>query len=114
MASIQEWNRDLNLKDLAPGQSVVLWVPRNARILEVASAQASSFDGKRQEITYTIRRGDTLSSIARHYQVSVADIMSWNNLSAGKRLRPGDRLRVFPSIRIDAYHGELPPTSVED
>ncbi len=31
--------------------------------------------------TYTVQKGDTLSKIAQNHQVTIADIMKWNNLS---------------------------------
>ncbi|HET9034318.1 MAG TPA: LysM peptidoglycan-binding domain-containing protein [Dokdonella sp.] len=44
--------------------------------------------------THTIRRGDTLSAIARHYGVRLADLLHWNALSNTSILRPGAILRV--------------------
>ena len=43
-------------------------------------------------IYYSVKKGDTLSSIARKYHVSVKDIKKWNNLSSdflqiGKKLK---------------------------
>jgi membrane-bound lytic murein transglycosylase D len=42
---------------------------------------------------YRVRRGDTLSSIARHHRVSVADLRAWNNLTQN-RITVGQRLRI--------------------
>jgi membrane-bound lytic murein transglycosylase D len=42
---------------------------------------------------YRVRRGDTLSSIARHHRVSVADLRSWNGLTQS-RITVGQRLRI--------------------
>jgi LysM repeat protein len=50
-------------------------------------------EGTSSEATYhTIRRGDTLSEIARRYGVSVRQLRSLNDLSSP--LQPGERLRV--------------------
>jgi LysM repeat protein len=35
-----------------------------------------------------------VSSIAKLYGVSVANVVRWNNLENGAAIRPGDRLRV--------------------
>lgn len=43
-------------------------------------------------IRHTVRKGDTLSSIARRYHVSVAKLKSWNN--GVKILRPGQHVYV--------------------
>ena len=43
--------------------------------------------------TYTIKRGDTLSSIARHFDVSVSDLKSWNKtLQKSGNIQPGKRI----------------------
>jgi membrane-bound lytic murein transglycosylase D len=49
----------------------------------------------RQSVTYTVKRGDTLSRIARTFKVAVADILSWNKLPSAHELKPGQRLVMF-------------------
>ncbi|MPY88146.1 MAG: LysM peptidoglycan-binding domain-containing protein [Luteitalea sp.] len=49
-----------------------------------------------QSLTYRVRRGDTLYDIARAFEVSVADLKTWNGLRSS-RLDPGDRLTIYPS-----------------
>ena len=46
---------------------------------------------------YTVRRGDTLYSIARRNSVTVAQLMSWNSLGGRAHVRPGQKLAVSPS-----------------
>jgi membrane-bound lytic murein transglycosylase D len=43
---------------------------------------------------HRIVRGDTLSAIARHYAISLADLLRWNALTTKSILRPGQTLRV--------------------
>ena len=45
---------------------------------------------------YRVKRGDTLSSIARLYDTTVAKIRSWNRLN-GNHIAPGDRLKILAS-----------------
>jgi len=42
---------------------------------------------------YTIRRGDTLASIARRFNVGEDDLLRWNNV-VPTRLQPGQRLNI--------------------
>lgn len=43
--------------------------------------------------TYTIKRGDTLSSIARHFDVGVSELKSWNKtLQKSSSIKPGKRI----------------------
>jgi membrane-bound lytic murein transglycosylase D len=44
---------------------------------------------------YTVRRGDTLSSIAQRFDVEPNDLFRWNKLSSKKHLRPGDKVSLF-------------------
>lgn len=46
-------------------------------------------------VSHTVRRGDTLSSIARRYHVKLASLKSWNH--GVKLLRPGQKILVAQS-----------------
>ena len=60
---------------------------------QISNATPIPTDGR--QITYVVRRGDTLSSIARILQVSVASLLSWNDLTARATIRPGQKLVAF-------------------
>ena len=44
-------------------------------------------------LMYRVKRGDTLASIARLYDTSVAMLKSWNGID-GSHIAPGDRLKI--------------------
>ncbi len=48
-------------------------------------------------LKYTVRRGETLASIARRYHVSVALLQKWN--SGVRKIKPGQRLSIVQSSR---------------
>lgn len=48
------------------------------------------------KMVHQVKRGETLSSVARLYRTTVASLKAWNRLS-GDRLMPGARLTVFAS-----------------
>jgi membrane-bound lytic murein transglycosylase D len=48
---------------------------------------------KQQQILYRVRRGETLSKIARRHNVTVADIKQWNK-GIGTSLRAGQKIRL--------------------
>lgn len=50
---------------------------------------------KVSKIVYKVKAGDTLSGIARRYDVPVARIRDWNKLSSGHVLRPGDQIKLM-------------------
>jgi membrane-bound lytic murein transglycosylase D len=58
----------------------------------VATAAAAELD----HTSYRVKRGDTLSAIARRFGVTVADLKAWNRLS-GTKLMPGARLAIRAS-----------------
>ena len=62
----------------------------SALVTDAPSAQQS----KEARLIYKVKRGDTLSSIARLFQTSVASLRRWNHL-AGSRISVGDRLLIF-------------------
>ena len=55
---------------------------------------------------YTIRRGDTMYSIALDHGLDYKELAAWNNLDDPRRIRPGQQLRIKPP----AGAGEAPVT----
>ncbi len=55
---------------------------------------AGSVAGGGSKTCYTVKKGDTLSHIARRYRVSVKQLMSWNHLRSDK-LRIGQKIYVY-------------------
>jgi membrane-bound lytic murein transglycosylase D len=62
---------------------------------------ASSSGAGARPVTYTVRRGDTLSAIARMFQVTVAQIADWNDLRNRSSIKPGQKL----TIRVSSSRG---------
>jgi membrane-bound lytic murein transglycosylase D len=50
-----------------------------------------------RQVTYTVRPGDTLYGIARLLQVTLHDLLGWNDMTAGTAIRPGQKLVAFVS-----------------
>jgi membrane-bound lytic murein transglycosylase D len=68
----------------------------NASAIAVKASAAS--DSSRR-VTYRVRRGDTLYSIARMLQVSVIELVGWNSMAGDHSLRPGQTLVAFVRSR---------------
>lgn len=60
-------------------------------------------DGFKKEdaLTYTVKEGDTLSSIAKTFGISVGDILESNNVE-GSLIRPGEELAILPVSKSGA------------
>ncbi len=66
------------------------------RILTNSTVNGSETRGA-GSITYTVRRGDTLSQIAAAYGVTVASIIEINNIQNPDLIFPGQKLRITDS-----------------
>ncbi|MFZ5586454.1 MAG: LysM peptidoglycan-binding domain-containing protein [Thermodesulfobacteriota bacterium] len=90
---ILRWNgKDAN--HLVPGQHLVLYVPQakaEAKV-EIKTAKAPR---EASEITYLVKKGDTIAGIARKFNVSQNDLKRWNRLRDSS-LSIGDKLTVRP------------------
>lgn len=78
---------------LHPGQVLTV---KQVKVTTRAVASAKGKKGMRK-ITYKVRRGDTLSSISRRYNVSVSQIKSWNARS--HKINPGQGLVLYVASR---------------
>ncbi|GAB5519659.1 MAG: LysM peptidoglycan-binding domain-containing protein [Rhodothermales bacterium] len=83
VSDLRNWN-NLRGSRINSGQRLSIYA-------ENPTAASSSSASKK--VTYRVRRGDTLSGIAKRYGVSVSEIRRWNNLS-GSRIRSGQRLTI--------------------
>ncbi|CAM2009174.1 LysM peptidoglycan-binding domain-containing protein [Acanthopleuribacter pedis] len=88
------WQRLANYNGLK--KSSVLQVGRRLRIPSGKTNKAGSSATKQAKVvTYRIRKGDTLSQIAKRYRVSVSQIKKWNKLGSSSRIHAGQTLRLY-------------------
>lgn len=83
-------NMELN-DTLRAGQRLVLTSQ------QASAPRAASSDGRR--VTYTVRAGDTLYSIARLLQVTVGELLGWNGIPKNAVIKPGQKLVAFVASR---------------
>jgi membrane-bound lytic murein transglycosylase D len=65
-----------------------------SRPISAPATVAASRHEPTATLMYRVKRGDTLSSIARLFDTTVARIRSWNRLNSN-RIAPGDRLKIL-------------------
>jgi membrane-bound lytic murein transglycosylase D len=99
---LARWNGIAPGDPIRPGQRLVVWLPQG-RGTEVTSAGPvpgglQHVAATRQRVNYSVRSGDSLSSIGRRFRVSVADIRRWNNLGNGNLIRPGQTLTLHVDV----------------
>ena len=86
-ANLKRWNK-LKSSRLKIGQRLIV---QPAGTGKTASKIASS--GKKPSTRYTVRRGDTLYSIASRFNVSVSELKDWNKLRSAS-LQAGHKLTI--------------------
>jgi membrane-bound lytic murein transglycosylase D len=79
-----------------------LLIPISARPITVAVMRttykpSSRLAGRSDPVVYRVRRGDTLYSIARRYNVLVNQLTKWNFINAKDILRLGQKLKIWPN-----------------
>jgi membrane-bound lytic murein transglycosylase D len=76
---------------LQPGQRLQVAGSGGSAASSAGTQQVAAKDGK---VNYKVRRGDTLSGIARRYAVTVRDLQAWNNMGRSTALRAGQFLTI--------------------
>jgi membrane-bound lytic murein transglycosylase D len=80
----------------------LLTIPVNPVCVPSVVAQSASAPEKKKKVKqavryYTVKRGDTLSSVARRFKVTTKVIAGWNNLNLKGILMPGKKIIVAKS-----------------
>ncbi|MCY8488743.1 N-acetylmuramoyl-L-alanine amidase [Bacillus atrophaeus] len=65
--------------------------------LKALGGKTSSSSGSSSGSTYTVKKGDTLSGIAKAQGVSVANLQSWNGIKDPNKIKVGQKLKLKSS-----------------
>jgi membrane-bound lytic murein transglycosylase D len=65
-----------------------LKIPKNS------SSYASS--SNKSPVDYKVKRGDSLWKISQIFNVSIRELMEWNNISNPRSLKRGDVIKIYP------------------
>jgi len=84
---LQRWNNLRSASALKVGQT-----------LQVADNSVSSVSSNRGSVTYQVRKGDSLASIAKRHGVNIKDVMRWN--AGVDNIQPGNKLTLFLSHKL--------------
>ncbi len=97
-AQIKSLNH-LKSNRLSSGQKLVIRQETKAKRVALASktkaAKKVAASSRRSQRYYTVRRGDTVASIAKRFNVAVNDIHRWNNFSGKRGLTPGYKVTLM-------------------
>lgn len=96
VADLKKWNK-LNSDFIVIGQKLSI----NGKSSGNSNSSSSGASSSQSSSTYTVRSGDTLSRIASRYNVSVTDLMKWNNLNS-HLIYAGQKLTIKGSSSGDS------------
>lgn len=91
---LASWNGMSPGDTLRPGDELIVWA--DAPVTQSArDTNGSGPTGDGEATQYKVRKGDSLWTIARRFDVNVGELARWNGLSTEATLRPGDELSVW-------------------
>jgi membrane-bound lytic murein transglycosylase D len=91
---LARWNKLKDSSVLRLGQKLTVY--KNSKAPAPADGGLTTVN---RTITYKVRRGDSLARIASKFNLSVADIVKWNNLDGQKYLQPGQKLKLTVDVK---------------
>lgn len=110
ITDIRIWNDIPYYKKISVGEELIIYVPNEKynfyrslanytpieqeTIKRVADIKENTIEPKRKQITHIVRRGESLASIARRYNVAMSDLKAWNNLRSTRLVR-GQRIKIY-------------------
>ena len=83
-----QWNNLAAGTSIRPGQQLAIRQQQNPTL---ASSTV-------RPVSYTVRKGDSLSLISQKFNVSINDLKEWNSLDQQKYLKPGQRLKLYIDV----------------
>jgi len=87
VSSLRKANK-LRGNNIRAGRDLLIPASGDARLLAAAGTNNN------KQLTHTVKRGDTLWSIARHYKVQLQELLTLNNLSRDQILKLNQSLRI--------------------
>lgn len=92
---LRRWNNLSRRSFIYPGQRLAVYVPPSFDLSHLALDPPPPSPHKHVRRSYVVRKGDTLSSISRRFNVKVSDLLVWNKKRLNSVLRPGEKLEIW-------------------
>ena len=98
------WNNMDEDDVLFEGKKLVVWTNDGLQDNELLDAllpttfAAPPSKSITRRVKYRVRPGDSLASISQRFNVSVSQLLRWNELDSEKKIRPGQVLTMFVDV----------------
>jgi len=96
VSKLKKWNGLRNSR-IYKGKKLLIYTGSNPNAIAVNSKVTKS-DVKSKQITYKVKKGDTLSEIAEKYRVSSSSIRKWNRLKSNN-IVVGRSLKIYSNVK---------------
>jgi len=100
---IKRWNH-LRSNKLRIGQKLKIYSRYAVATSGVKKKRTSKKNNKKttkqpkgKYVTYKVKQGDTLWNISRKFNVSLSELLKWNQMKANQKLKPGMKLKIYKS-----------------
>ncbi len=93
-SKLAAWNNISQQSTLKIGQRLLVRKASTGSVLLKTSTRTELT----RKIRYTVRQGDSLYKIAKHYKVSIENLRNWNQGKIGKYLKPGQKIVVHVDL----------------
>jgi len=94
--NIAHWNNISEQGVLHQAQRLVVWAKKPSSTTSTTTHRSKANKNLR-ELTYKVRSGDSLSTIAHRFNISVNKIQRWNKVNPKAYIQPGQTLTLFVS-----------------
>ena len=109
---ILEINRIRKTPRLSVGTNLLIPVPKDLELGSTVTVKKTHGEkgslSETEEVIYTIKKGDSLWSIANEMGVNIGALSRWNNLHSDKTLFPGDKLKIRVKADPSSAPGQTP------
>ncbi len=89
---------NVSVKELAKWNNLNIREPLRLNQVLSLYTEGEVLPTKQKKVRYKVRRGDSFYRIAREFDLSISDILEWNNLNTKHLLKPGQQLTLFVDV----------------
>jgi membrane-bound lytic murein transglycosylase D len=91
--SLKKWNK-LKKGYVSGGQKLKIF----ANVPEQENIAENSQDTKSKDVSYVVKEGETLFSIAKNNNIPLTDLKKWNDIDENSSIKTGQSLRLIPKL----------------